>query len=235
MGKSYIPVQYQAPTADSAVKVLELIARNLGTELGGPHKLGALVSLVVREIGEHIGSLSDEDRARWDTAVKMATHRLKDGSGCLEYHPPSAKGGHGIYVFKHVESPTDSDLPAEKAKSDFQKNAQAYVYAWCLPYYQREETFPVKVGKTERNPKERAVDSLTDLPEHPKVIMSIPCETVSDAEKTETIFHHVLRMRGRAIRDKHEVGKEWFRSSLAELREIVAFIYADQLEADFTD
>ena len=236
MEKSYIPIQYQSPLVDSAVRVLELIAKNLGNELDGPHKLGALVELVVREIESHVGKdLSREERKQWENAVKGATHRLKDGGGCLEYHPALTRGGHGIYVFKDVETPTLPDSPTGKREVAPQQGAPAYVYAWCLPYYQRDEVFPVKVGKTERNPRERAVDNLTDLPERPKVIMSIPCETVSAAEKTEMVFHHVLRMRGRVMHGKQEVGKEWFRSSLAELREIGTFIYGDRLQADFTD
>lgn len=232
MSKQYIPVQYLAPTADAAAMVLELIAENLGSELSGPHKLGALVELVAREVKSHTGHLSDADLKRWETAVKTATHRLKDGSGCLEYHPPLARGGHGAYVFKHVERPTSASLVDEK-NDDL--TAPAYVYAWCLPFYQREETFPLKVGMTERNPKERAVDCLTDLPEEPKVLMTIPCKSKSDAEKTELLFHHVLRTRGKAIRDKDAVGSEWFRSNLAELREVAKLIYDSQLEADFAD
>ena len=234
--KPYIPIQYQSPIGDSGVKVLALIADNLGkNELSGPHKLGSLVDLALREVERHTGPLDNRTRSQWKGAIKGGADKLKDGSGCLEYHAPSSKGGHGIYVFKSVKSPVAPESPDKRDELDAQQNAKAYVYAWCLPYYQCDESFPVKVGRTEREPRERVVDNLTDLPEDPKVIMSIPCESVSDAEKTETIFHHVLRMRGRATRGKHEVGKEWFRSSLAELREIAAFIYGDRPEADFTD
>ena len=234
MKTSYIPNQYTAPTADAAFAVLELIAENLRNELPrGPLKRGALVELVIEEIGKHVGPIGVEDRKRWTNAIKNATTRMEnEGHGCLEYHPPQAKGGHGVYLFKNVESFTSSSAVAEREDAEADGNARAYVYAWCLPSYQSDEVYPVKLGRTERHPKERVVDNLTDLPEEPNVLMSIPCETQSDAEKTEWIFHHVLRMRGTALRSKDEIGREWFRTNIDELREIGMFIYGNRFKAD---
>lgn len=231
---TYIPDHYLAPTADAATKILGLIAKNLDADqLARPHKLGALKDLVCREIEKHQGSLGDDERGQWRNAVTGATHRLKDGTGCLEYHPPSMKGGHGTYMFKSVSGPLNAvtleDQPVEA------KNVAARVYGWCLPHYQRDDVFPVKVGRTERDPLERAQDSLTNLPEDPKVVMDIPCSTLSEAEKTEMIFHHVLRMRGRSVRGRGEVGHEWFMTNSRELREIAAFVFGEHLEAAFAD
>ena len=235
MKTSYIPAQYTAPTADAAFTVLELIAENLGNELSStPLKRGELVKLVIKEIEKHAGSIGDENRKRWTTAVKNATTRMeKEGHGCLEYHPPRARGGHGVYLFKNVESFTPSSAIADKEVAETDGKVRAYVYAWCFPFYQSEEVYPVKLGKTARHPEERTADNLTDFPESPKVLMSIPCETESEAEKTEMIFHHVLRMRGTAQRSQDEIGREWFRSNIDELREIGKFIYGNRFKTDF--
>lgn len=205
------------------------------SELAGPQKLGALVTLVVREMERHRGSLGDDERKQWGNAVKGAAHALKGGNGCLEYHPPLKKGGHGVYMFRGVGGDSDALVAEAQPTNAEGAMARAYVYGWCLPHYQRDEAFPVKVGRTERNPAERAQDSLTDLPEDPKVIMEIRCRTPSDAEKTEMIFHHVLRMRGRSTRGRGEIGHEWFTTNTQELREIAAFVYGERLEGHFTD
>ena len=235
MEKRYIPAHYLAPTTDSASAVLELMAAKRGSDLAGPHRLRQIADLVVGEIERHKGSLSDEERSQWRKAVTAATHRLKDGKSCLEYHRPQMKGGHGVYMFKGVDQSSSTVAADDEGNNSESVAAGAYVYGWCLPHYQRDDDFPVKVGRTERSPQERAQDSLTDLPEDPKIVMEIPCATPSDAEKTEMIFHHVLRMRGRSTRDRDQVGNEWFRTTIAELREIATFIYGDRLEAVFRD
>lgn len=84
-----------------------------------------------------------------------------------------------------------------------------------------------------RHPIERAVDNLIDPPESPTVLMSIPCEKQSEAEKTEMIFHHVLRRRGTVQRNQDNTGKEWFRTNIDELREIRKFIYGNRFKTDF--
>lgn len=234
--RMYIPPQWQSPTVDAAANVLELMVENLdANDLAGPQKLGALVKLVLREVETHKGPLSDGERRQWHSAVTGAAHALKSGNGCLEYHPPSRRGGHGVYMFKGVRGDADTAAPQVQSANAGGSDAPAWVYGWCLPHYQRDEMFPVKVGRTERSPAERAHDNLTDLPEDPKVLMEIPCQTPSDAEKTEMIFHHVLRMRGRSIRGRGDVGREWFTTNSLELREIAAFILGERAEADFTD
>ena len=235
MEKLDIPARYLAPAADSATAVLELVAAKRGSNLAGPHRLRQMVDLVVGEIERHKGPLGDDERSQWRNAVTSATDRLKDGNGCLEYHPPRQRGGHGVYMFKGVDQSSSTAVADDEGNDRESVAAGAYVYGWCLPHYQRDDDYPVKVGRTERSPQERAQDNLTNLPEDPKIIMEIPCRTPSDAEKTEMIFHHVLRMRGRSTRDRHRVGNEWFRTTVAELREIATFIYGDRLEADFPD
>lgn len=237
---NYIPVLYQIPTADSASQILSLIPLHSGEDVSGAHKLGALVALVIREVEKHIGPLNDQDRKRWKTAITGATHRLKDGQGCLIYRAPvSGPGGHGVYVFKDASYTQPSDLaPDERGESpdDSQPQAKAFVYAWCLPYYQQENRYPIKIGRTEgRPPQDRSLDSLTDLPEDPKILMEIPCMQKSTALHIESTLHHVLRARGHALRGENSAGKEWFQSNTSELRELLDFLYQDKLNCDWKD
>ena len=215
-----VPKQFLFPSTDNAARLLELWAASEGAPRM-PLKLGKMVSGILEIIRPLVGE-KDLDEDRWTTAIKDAAHRLKDGDGCLSYTPPLARGGHGQYELRRTESTTREPSSAEAERKGYE--APAYVYAWCLPFYQNSDPYPVKVGWTEREPEKRIRDNLTDLPETPRLIMSIACSRVSEAQKTEQLFHHVLRVRGRAIEG---AGSEWYRTTLQELLEIKRFIYGN--------
>ena len=230
---NYIPIEYHSPTTDAAAEILRLIPLHSEEDISGPHKLGSLVDLVIRAVEKHNGPIDATTRNRWRNAVTGAANRFKDGEDCLDYRPPAAPGGHGVYVFKDVAAQSAASGPPVESLDDDQPQEVACVYAWCLPHYQRDDRYPIKIGWTGRPPRDRIMENLTDLPEQPRLLMEIPCTSRTQAEKIEGMLHHVLRIRGHAIRDESATGREWFRSNVNELRDILSLVYENQIDCKF--
>lgn len=99
------------------------------------------------------------------------------------------------------------------------------VYVYYFPAYRDQaaylnrETWPMKVGMTVSELKPRIRDQVgTAMPERPIVGLIYRTPAASNAEK---LLHSTLEARGRRLVDAP--GKEWFMTSLNEVREILEF------------
>ena len=107
-------------------------------------------------------------------------------------------------------------------------NGSECVYGWYLPSYrelarlQEERHFPIKVGRTTRNPDDRVNESAGMLPEKPVIGFLL---RVDDSEPWERLLHAKLALRGRSRVDAN--GSEWFDTNLDELRHMVEMELAE--------
>lgn len=96
-----------------------------------------------------------------------------------------------------------------------------YVYGWYLPSYRElarlvgKQHFPIKVGRTTREPHERVNESAGMLPEKPVIGFLL---RVDDSDLWERLFHTKLALLGRSRTVAN--GGEWFDTNLDELRHI---------------
>ena len=97
------------------------------------------------------------------------------------------------------------------------------VYGWYLPAYRElaeingKSRYPIKVGRSERNPEARVSESGGTLPERPVVGFVLRVESASQWER---LLHARLSLRGQRI--ETAVGNEWFSTSIDELRDLAA-------------
>jgi hypothetical protein len=91
---------------------------------------------------------------------------------------------------------------------------------------QSSETWPCKIGRTDRDPLLRVLSQAsTALPEKPIIEFIIKTEEPS---LLETALHSVLNLRNRHIKDSP--GSEWFMTNPEEVLEILKFIDKRLLE-----
>ena len=123
------------------------------------------------------------------------------------------------------------DLPIEQeAVAEAMENAEVTfgdgaesIYGWYLPTYREiaemkgEERFPIKVGRTVRDPQRRIEESWGMAPERP--VLGIVLK-VDDSGAWERFIHSVLTLDGQKI--GNAIGQEWFVTNPEELREIVS-------------
>ena len=126
------------------------------------------------------------------------------------------------------ESQSTTHLTSLPAAEVTLGNGSECVYGWYLPSYrelarlQEERHFPIKVGRTTRNPYDRVNESAGMLPEKPVIGFLL---RVDGSELWERFLHAKLALRGRSRVDAN--GSEWFDTNLDELRHMVEMELAD--------
>jgi hypothetical protein len=109
------------------------------------------------------------------------------------------------------------------------------VYVYYLPTYRqlaehrKEDLWPCKVGRTERDPLTRVLaQAATALPERPVIALVV---YTAEPQALESALHGILIVRGRQVTSSP--GSEWFLTSPAEVEELVHFItYAPECRED---
>ncbi len=99
-------------------------------------------------------------------------------------------------------------------------NGSKYVYAYYYPRYREkgEADFLIKIGRANDYP-ERIKAQTTEIPEEAEV--SVVWRT-DQPEAAEKLLHGLLTFRGKHVLDAP--GREWFRTSPHEIRQIIECI-----------
>ena len=92
------------------------------------------------------------------------------------------------------------------------------VYGWYFPTYKElaafkdQETWPIKIGRSESDSMSRIMDSIGQSPEKPVLAF---LHHVDDSRESEKWYHISMKVRGKHI--DHSIGDEWFVSNPSEL------------------
>ena len=132
----------------------------------------------------------------------------KELIGLIERTRPNTTRRSGTAPIQH--GPKDYDIG----------DGNSSVYAYYYPKYRKngEADFPIKIGRSIDYP-DRIKAQTTGMPEKPEV--SVVWRT-DQPEAAERLLHGLLKFRG-----KHKLdapGREWFRTSPDEIRQIIECI-----------
>lgn len=126
---------------------------------------------------------------------------------------------YGYWRFIDPLTPGEVEEPVELGEG------KESVYVYYFPAYRDQaaylgrDAWPMKIGMTKGELNPRIRDQVgTAMPERPIVGLIYRTSAASNAEK---ILHSTLEARDRRLVDAP--GKEWFMTSLNEVREILAF------------
>lgn len=127
------------------------------------------------------------------------------------------------YGYWRITPPLDPDEVKEPVELG---DGAESVYVYYFPAYRdqaahlRRDAWPMKIGMTKGQPEFRIKEqSGTSMPEQPIVGMIYRTKNASNSEK---MLHSTLKERNRYI--SGAPGKEWFMTSLAEVRSILDFV-----------
>ena len=101
-------------------------------------------------------------------------------------------------------------------------DGRRYVYAYYYPGYRKsgEVEFPIKIGRSIKYRERIETQSrATGMPEEPEVAVVWRTDNPEEAEK---LLHGLLKLRGKHLPDAP--GREWFRTSPDEIRQIIESI-----------
>ena len=124
-----------------------------------------------------------------------------------------------------IEQDIDENELQESALEEGDETASEYdgwIYAYTFPAIQKADApFPIKVGKTMNEVDLRVRDQVRGaaLFENPIILASWQVHRVAH---TEMAIHYTLKARGLWIDDAP--GREWFKTTLATLTEIITNI-----------
>lgn len=99
----------------------------------------------------------------------------------------------------------------------------AFTYQMCIDnaQFKNQSDYDIKIGRTFSSFLDRVSSQCgTSMPQYPLRLLGIRCD---DCILLEDTIHKILECRGKKNPDSP--GKEWFRTSLDELKKIFEFIY----------
>lgn len=129
------------------------------------------------------------------------------------------------YFRNKTEEDIDDEVLAESALEEGDEEAgefDGWIYAFSFPsIIKTDGLFPIKIGKTVRDVDARVMDQAKGSAcfENPVVLARWQVKRVGP---TELAIHNVLKARSQWI--DNAPGREWFRSTVADVKSIVDFI-----------
>ena len=134
--------------------------------------------------------------------------------------------GNGEFRAHTTAEVSDKDLEnladtAIEAGDEIDDDFEGYIYAFSFPSIIKDDTFPIKVGKTTGNVDARVADQCKGSAsfEQPRVLGTWPVKRVGP---TELAIHNTLKARGKHREDAP--GREWFNTTIAEITAIIEFV-----------
>jgi hypothetical protein len=133
------------------------------------------------------------------------------------------------YFRNKTEADIDDEAIAESALEEGDEEAgefDGWIYAFSFPAIVRDgQLFPVKIGKTVGDVDARVSDQAkgSAMFEMPVVLGRWQVKRVGP---TELAIHNVLKARSQWIEDAP--GKEWFRTTVQDVEQIIRFIAREQ-------
>jgi len=126
----------------------------------------------------------------------------------------------------HVLPDDSDDIPFD------QEETSGAVYAYYYPSYERlaglegKNSWPIKIGQTDRYVTTRLMTQATAFPEAPVVLYAINSKNPKLLEST---IHGIYKLRGRSCYEKTKdesvsSGTEWFETNPVELLTILDFL-----------
>ena len=129
----------------------------------------------------------------------------------------------GLYRMPTGEQPVgnNEDEIDEEIAEEAGPAAGGWIYAFTFPELVKDESFPIKIGMTILDVKERVADQCKGSAffSPPKLLKSWPVNQVSLTERT---VQGLLKLSGKWKSDAP--GSEWFVTTLAEIERIVGIV-----------
>jgi hypothetical protein len=164
--------------------------------------------------------------------VKKAHSDVEESMGqILRFYVPFLVKELGIFVNLgkgYFRSQTEADVSEEDlvdaaidAGDEITDELGGFIYAFSFPLIVKEGNFPIKVGRTTGDVASRVLDQCKGSAtfEQPIVLGTWPVKRVGP---TELAIHNVLKARGK--HRENAPGKEWFDTSIAEIKSIIEFV-----------
>ena len=121
---------------------------------------------------------------------------------------------------------TEDEIPHDFLEYEELGEGNSSVYVYYFESYKElsmlkgEESWPCKIGMSERDPKIRILSQVsTALPELPKIAFIIKTDKPS---LLEIAIHSILKLRDKQI--EYAPGTEWFNTNPEEILEIIKLI-----------
>lgn len=131
--------------------------------------------------------------------------------------------GSGYFRNQTEVDVSDDDLAdaAIEAGDEVAEDFEGYIYAFSFPSIIKDGIFPIKVGKTAGEVETRIAEQCKGAAtfEQPKLLGKWPVKRVGP---TELAIHNVLKARGKHKEDAP--GREWFNTTVAEVKAIIEFV-----------
>ncbi len=131
--------------------------------------------------------------------------------------------GNGYFRNQTEIDVSDDDLAdaAIEAGDELADFFEGYIYAFTFPSIMKDGVYPIKVGKTAGEVESRIEEQCQGAAtfERPKLLGKWPVKRVGP---TELAIHNVLKARGKHRDDAP--GREWFNSTIAEVKAIIEFV-----------
>ena len=126
---------------------------------------------------------------------------------------------HGLPPLKMNQPKQDEKKETETLQAELEiGSGSEVVYGWYFPTYKElagfkdQETWPIKIGRSESDSMSRIMDSIGQSPEKPVLAF---LHHVDDSRESEKWYHISMKVRGKHI--DHSIGDEWFVSNPSEL------------------
>lgn len=159
-------------------------------------------------------------------SVKKALSRMQERGEAINKT-------YGFWVIQKTDAPLKESVAIEEVVEVVNVSSHAVygegdyaVYCYYFPAYrelsksQGKNTWPCKIGRTDRDPLLRVLSqSATALPEPPYIEFVIK---TNNSSVVEAVIHAALHLRGRYMDDSP--GTEWFDTTPDEILEILRFI-----------
>lgn len=148
----------------------------------------------------------------------------------------SVPNAYGMWI---IEGDVESEDPNLEELDDDAELAEdpaiaEYVYVYDLPTYAEHaavvgnDRWPHKIGYTAVSAESRIAGQVgTALPEHPRIVVTVPSDKALALEKA---LHAILEVRGQRITTGP--GTEWFMTNPDEVRALIDYIVSDQVISD---
>lgn len=208
-------VAYRYTGVPLVSSIVEKLIPDMG--LTGPMTRNEIVGLVT---DEHIKRGGLPPKASATSVVKRALKHLAEAGRAESV-------SYGYWRFVDATSPSKIKEPVEIGEG------KESVYVYYFPAYRDQaaylghEDWPLKIGRTAGEVGYRIKDQgTTAMPEDPIIGMIYRTD---DATSAERLLHAMLTQRGKHV--SGAPGKEWFMTSVREVREILDFATGSLTEA----
>lgn len=179
-----------------------------------------------------------------DPEAKDFSRSVKTALASMSKKGWSTNKSYGFWEIHREDSPIIVNVNEEEKEEDIIKDdtpspnsiygsgdSSVYLYYYeaykKLSLLQNVQTWPCKIGKTDRNPVTRILSQIsTALPELPTIEYIIETD---DASLLETTLHSILKLKGKQIEESP--GTEWFDTNPDEIIELIKSIDENLLKS----